>query len=208
MAEDPRRDPEQWLRQAEAEEVRETRGRLKVFLGFAGGVGKSFRMLDEGRRRHGRGEDVVVGAVQEQASPEVETLLSQMEVIPLRHLAGTPSMDLEAVLKRRPQVCLVDALACDNPPGSRNPRRWQDVEQLLGAGISVITTVNLQYIEEQQDKVAHIIGRRPAESVPQSFLSTADELEVVDAPPEMALQRSGDTADRREGTERRERELS
>jgi two-component system, OmpR family, sensor histidine kinase KdpD len=208
MAENPRRDPEQWLRHAEAEEVGETRGRLKVFLGFAGGVGKSFRMLDEGRRRHERGEDVVVGAVQEQPSPEVENLLSKMEVIPLKNVGGIPAMDVDSILQRHPRVCLVDALACDNPPASRNSKRWQDVEQLLGAGTSVITTVNLQYIEEQQDKVEHIIGRRPAESVPQRFLSTADEIEVVDAPSEMALQRSGDVGESRQDTERRERELS
>ncbi len=208
MAGDLHRDPERWLRQAEAEEARGQRGRLKVFLGYAGGVGKSFRMLDEGRRRHERGEDVIVGAVQEQPSQEVEDVLSKLEIIPLRRVSGTPAMDVEAILQRRPEVCLIDALACDNPPGSPNPKRWQDVEQLLASGISVITTVNLQYIEEQQDKVERIIGRRPKEAVPQSFLSTAEEIEVVDAPPEMALQRTGDVAEPRQITERREHELS
>jgi two-component system, OmpR family, sensor histidine kinase KdpD len=203
-----RRDPEQWLRQVEAESGPQHRGRLKVFLGYAGGVGKSFRMLDEGRRRRERGEDVVVGAVQSRPSQEVENLLSKLEVIPLCSIAGALTMDVEAILQRYPQVCLVDALACDNPPGSRNPERWQDAEQLLDAGISVITTINLQYIEEQQDKVERIIGRRPKETVPQSFLTAADEIEVVDAPPEMALQRSGDSADAHESTESQERELS
>jgi two-component system, OmpR family, sensor histidine kinase KdpD len=208
MASDPTRDPKKWLRQAEGESGLQHRGRLKVFLGYAGGVGKSFRMLDEGRRRRERGEDVVVGAVQSNPSQQVENLLSKMEVISLCNVAGTPTMDVEAILQRRPQVCLVDALACDNPPGSRNPKRWQDAEQLLDAGISVITTVNLQYIEEQQDKVERIIGRRPKETVPQSFLTAADEIEVVDAPPEMALQRSSDAADAHESTESREGELS
>ena len=186
-----RPDPEQLLRQVQAEEEHQRRGRLKVFLGYAGGVGKSFRMLDEGRRRRERGEDVVVGAVQSNPPPEVEALLRNMEVIPLRTVAGVPVMDVEAILLRHPQVCLVDSLAYNNPPGSPNPSRWQDVEVLLEAGISVIATVNLQYIEEQQEKVEGITGKRVMETVPQSFLSTAHEIEVVDAPPEMALQRSG-----------------
>jgi two-component system sensor histidine kinase KdpD len=203
-----RPDPEQLLRQVEAEEEHQRRGRLKVFLGYAGGVGKSFRMLDEGRRRRERGEDVVVGAVQATPPPEVAALLRKMEIIPLRTVAGTPVMDVEAILRRDPQVCLVDSLAYDNPPGSRNSKRWQDAEQLLEAGISVITTVNLQYIEEQQEKVEHITGKPPKEAVPQSFLSTADEIEVVDAPSETALQRSGDAAESRESIETRERQLS
>jgi two-component system, OmpR family, sensor histidine kinase KdpD len=208
MTHDQRRDPEKLLIQAEAEEAMQRRGRLKVFLGYAGGVGKSFRMLDEGRRRHERGEDVVVGAVQADSPPRVKDLLSKMEVIPLRIVAGTPVMDIEAILQRRPQVCLVDSLAYDNPPGSRNPRRWQDVGQLLEAGISVIATVNLQYIEEQQDRVERITGKRPVVSVPQAFLRAADEIEVVDAPPEMALARSEEAADSRDDPATRSRQLS
>ncbi|MBZ5544820.1 MAG: hypothetical protein LAO07_14255 [Acidobacteriia bacterium] len=203
-----RPDPDRLLRQVEAEEEHQRRGRLKVFLGYAGGVGKSFRMLDEGRRRRERGEDVVVGAVQPNPPPEVEALLRSMEIIPLRTVAGMPVMNVEAILSRHPQVCLVDSLAYDNPPGSANPKRWQDAEQLLEAGISVIATVNLQYIEEQQEKVERITGKRVAEAVPQSFLSTAHEIEVVDAPPEMALQRSGDAAPSREGSGTREHQLS
>lgn len=208
MTQNRRPDPEQLLYQVEAEEKHERRGRLKIFLGYAGGVGKSFRMLDEGRRRRERGEDVVVGAVQANPPPEVEALLRKMTVIPLRTVAGTPVMDVEAILRRHPQVCLVDSLAYDNPPGSPNSKRWQDAEQLLEADISVIATVNLQYIEEQQDKVALITGKRPTETVPQDFLSAADELEVVDAPPETALQRSTDATDSRDSPERRERRLS
>lgn len=187
-----RPDPDQLLRQVQAEEQQPRSGRLKVFLGYAGGVGKSFRMLDEGRRRRERGEDVVVGAVQVNVSPEVETLLRSMEVIPFRIVEGVPVMDVEAILHRHPQVCLVDSLAYDNPPGSPNPKRWQDVEQLLAAGIPVITSVNLQYIEEQQETVERITGKHVTETVPQSFLNTADEIEVVDAPPEIALQHTGD----------------
>jgi two-component system sensor histidine kinase KdpD len=208
MTQNRRPDPEQLLHQVEAEEKHQRRGRLKVFLGYAGGVGKSFRMLDEGRRRRERGEDVVVGAVQANPPPEVEALLRKMTVIPLRTAAGTPVMDVEAILRRRPQVCLVDSLAYDNPPGSPNSKRWQDAEQLLEAGISVIATVNLQYIEEQQDKVELVTGKRSTETVPQDFLSAADEIEVVDALPETALQRSGDLAEAGGSVESRERQLS
>src|ERR1700751_3457339 len=112
-----RRSPEELLQQAQAEEDYERRGRLKVFLGYASGVGKSFRMLDEGRRRKARGQDVVVAAVQASGSPDVETLLRGFEMIPLVNGA----IDVAAVLRRHPQVCLIDGLAYRNPPGSKNP---------------------------------------------------------------------------------------
>jgi two-component system sensor histidine kinase KdpD len=190
MPTDRRPDPEQLLRQLQAEEQYERRGRLKVFLGYAGGVGKSFRMLDEARRRQARGEDVVVGAIQPKVSPEVNALLQKMELIPLRTINGVPTMDLEAILRRHPQVCLVDGLAYDNPPGSRYPKRWQDVEHLLSAGIAVIATLNLQHIEERRREVERITGKEVTETVPESFLRHADEIEVVDAPPDFCLQRA------------------
>src|SRR6516162_4902791 len=150
-------------------------------------------MLDEGRRRKQRnGEDVVVGAIQPKASAEVDALLQKMEVIPPLIIDGAPVMDVEAILRRYPQVCLVDGLAYDNPPGSRNAKRWEDVEELLSAGISVVATVNLQYIEEQRERVEEITGKRVEHTIPQSFLSNADEIEVVDAPPEMCRQRAAD----------------
>src|SRR5207253_9525790 len=107
--------PEQLLKRVEADEHHEVRGKLKVFLGYASGVGKSFRMLDEGRRRRMRGEDVVVGAIQPVASPEVEALLRNLEVIPPKIIDGIPVLNVEAVLRRHPQVCLIDGLAYDNP---------------------------------------------------------------------------------------------
>jgi two-component system sensor histidine kinase KdpD len=183
-----RPDPEQLLRQLQAEEQFLRRGRLKVFLGYAGGVGKSFRMLDEARRRRKRGEDVVVGAIQPRVSAEVDALLQKMPVIPLRTIGGVPTMDVEAILRRHPQVCVVDGLAYDNPPGSPHPKRWQDVEHLLSAGISVIATVNLQHIEERSEEVARITGKHVTETVPESFLRNADEIEIVDAPPDFCLQ--------------------
>jgi two-component system, OmpR family, sensor histidine kinase KdpD len=187
-----RPDPDKLLRQVLAEERYQARGRLKVFLGYAGGVGKSFRMLDEGRRRKQRGEDVVVGAIQPTVSCEVDALLQKMEVIPPLIFDGVPVMNVEAILGRHPQVCLVDGLAYDNPPGSRHPKRWEDVEELLSAGISVVTTVNLQYIDEQRERVEEITGKHVEHTIPQSFLSNADEIEVVDAPPEMCRQRAAD----------------
>jgi two-component system sensor histidine kinase KdpD len=188
MSTNRRPDPEQLLRQLQAEEQFYLRGRLKIFLGYAGGVGKSFRMLDEARRRRERGEDVVVGAIQPKASPEVDALLQRMLVIPQGNVGGVPTMDVGAILRRHPQVCLVDGLAYDNPPGSAHPKRWQDVEHLLSSGISVIATVNLQHIEERREQVEMITHKHVTETVPESFLRNADEIEIVDAPPDFCLQ--------------------
>src|SRR5271170_1225071 len=187
-----RRSPEELLQQAQAEEEYEQRGRLKVFLGYASGVGKSFRMFDEGRRRRERGQDVVVGAVQANSAPEVQALVAGMEVIPLRDVNGTPVMNVPAILRRYPKVCLVDGLAYDNPPGEPHAKRWQDVEQLLEAGISVITSVNLQHIEEKRQEVEGITGKYVRETIPLSFLNQADEIAVVDAPPDACMRMKGE----------------
>src|SRR5579864_6092267 len=187
-----RRSPEELLQQVQAEEDYERRGRLKVFLGYASGVGKSFRMLDEGRRRRERGQDVVVGAIQPKTSPDIDAVLSKLDVIPLKDAGGVPVMDVTAILDRHPEVCVVDGLAYDNPPGSANHSRWQDVQQLLDAGISVISSVNIQYIDELRERVERITGKRVSQTVPRSFLNSADEIVVVDAPPEMCIGRAGD----------------
>jgi two-component system sensor histidine kinase KdpD len=184
-----RPSPEQFLKRVEAEERHRLRGKLKVFLGYASGVGKSFRMLDEGRRRKKRGQDVVVAATQPSAPAEVRDLLLGFEVIPPRTDLGSSAIDLQAVLRRHPQVCLIDGLAYKNPPGSKHAQRWQDVEELLSAGISVITSINLQYVKERQAAVEAIRGKSATDSVPESFLRTADEIEVVDAPPEYCVTR-------------------
>jgi two-component system sensor histidine kinase KdpD len=189
----PRRpDPEKLLRQVQADERDENRGRLKVFLGYSSGVGKSFRMFDEGRRRKQRGQDVVAGALQPKASPEVEAVLKGLEVIPL--LADF-RMDVDAILRRRPQVCLVDGLAYDNPPGSQRAKRWQDVQFLLDAEISVITSINLQFIDECREQVEKITGKTVTQTVPLSFISTADEIVVVDAPPDLCMERAIEQGD-------------
>lgn len=185
-----RPDPEQLLKRVEAEERYHSPGRLKVFLGYASGVGKSFRMLDEGRRRKMRGQDVIVAATQPSASPDVEDLLRGFEVIPPRIDLGSPAIDVPTVLRRHPQACLIDGLAYQNPTGSKHPQRWQDVEELLAAGISVITSINLQYVQERQGRVEAIRRKVVRESVPEAFLRTADEIEVVDAPPEYCVTRS------------------
>ncbi len=177
-----RPDPEQLLRQIEQEERRERRGHLKIFLGYASGVGKSAKMLAEGLRRRERGEDVVVGAVQPRSSPEIDRLLSRYEIIPSLKIDGKDVIDVERILNRRPQVVLIDGLAYDNPSGSRYAKRWQEIEALLDAGISVISSINLHYILELQDEVAEITGKRPAETVPIDFLKRADDIEIIDAP--------------------------
>lgn len=177
-------DPEALLRQLEAAERSERRGQLKIFLGYASGVGKSFKLFDEGRRRRERGEDVVVAATQPEIPPGIEAVIRSMDLIPCRENAGIPVIDVPALIARHPQVCLIDGLAYDNPPGSRHPKRYLDVAELIEAGISVITSINLEYIEEQQEFVRSVLGKAPAQVVPQGFIQGADEVVVVDVPPE------------------------
>ncbi len=184
--EDDRRapDPDALLREVEAAERVQRRGQLKIFLGYASGVGKSFRLFDEGRRRHQRGEDVVIAAMQSDVPDDVARAIRGLEAVPAKEIDGVPVIDMPALLARHPQVCLVDGLAYDNPPGSRHARRCDDVEELLAAGISVITSVNLEYIAEQQPFVHGITGKTPRATVPQDFIAAADEVVVVDAPPD------------------------
>src|SRR5436853_915303 len=184
-----RQDPQRLFEQIEEEERRKRRGRLKIFLGYASGVGKSVKMLAEGLRRRERGEDVVVGAIQPQSSAEIERLVARHEVIPTLKIGGREVIDIERLLRRHPQVVVIDGLAYTNPPGSRHPERWQEIEELLNAGISVTTSINLHYIRELQDEVAAITGKRPAETVPLDFLKNADDIEVVDAPAGRSLSR-------------------
>ncbi len=184
MSPEPHRDPEAFLRQIEAAERAERRGQLKIFLGYASGVGKSFKLFDEGRRRHERGEDVIVIAVQPESAPGVRDLVRDIECIPTKDIGGIPVIDLAAVLERRPQVCLVDGLAYANPPGCRHANRYEDVAELLDRGISVVTSINLEYIAEQQPFVERVLGATREETVPQTFIDRADEVVVVDAPPD------------------------
>jgi two-component system, OmpR family, sensor histidine kinase KdpD len=177
-----RKTPEELLREAEAEEAARRKGYLKIFLGYASGVGKSLRMLDEARRRRERGQDVVVGAVQPRVPPEAQALLEKLEVVPLKAIGKGTAIDLDRLIRRHPAVCFIDGLAYDNPPGAPNPTRWQDVRDLMEAGIKVVASVNIQYIAELREQVEAITGKHVTETVPVAFIRSADEIEIVDAP--------------------------
>ncbi|WP_432087361.1 MULTISPECIES: ATP-binding protein [unclassified Streptomyces] len=168
------------------------RGKLRIYLGAAPGVGKTYAMLSEGHRRVERGTDCVVAFVEHHGRPRTETVLSGLEQVPRRTLehrgATLTEMDVDAVLARRPAVALVDELAHTNAPGSRNPKRWQDVAELLAAGIDVVSTVNIQHLESLGDVVEAITGVRQRETVPDEVVRRADQIELVDMSPE-ALRR-------------------
>jgi two-component system sensor histidine kinase KdpD len=173
-----------------------TRGRLKMFLGAAPGVGKTYEMLSAARSRHGEGTDVVVGVVETHGRRETEALLEGLEVLP-RHQVEyrgrtIDELDLDALLARRPQLALVDELAHTNAPGSRHPKRYMDVEELIAAGIDVYTTLNVQHIESLNDVVARITRIRVRETVPDSIIDKADDIELIDLTPEDLIQRLKD----------------
>jgi two-component system, OmpR family, sensor histidine kinase KdpD len=199
-----RKTPDELLREVQAEETG-PRGRLKIFLGYASGVGKSFRMLDEARRRRERGQDVIVGAVQPKVFPEVAKLYEKLEIIPLRKYPGGPAMDIAAILKRHPDVCIIDGLAFNNPPGLRNATRWQDAQELVSAGIKVVGSINIQYVEELREQVEALTGKHVADTVPTWFVTSADEIEIVDASPEEPIERS---PEQQMDSEQRQQQLS
>jgi two-component system, OmpR family, sensor histidine kinase KdpD len=184
-----RKTPDELLREIQAEES-SAKGHLKIFLGYASGVGKSFRMLDEARRRSERGQDVVVGALQPVLPPDASKLLSKIEIFPLKNCPDGAAIDLDGLIRRRPAVCIIDGLAYNNPPGLPNTTRWQDAQDLVRAGIKVIGSINIQYIEELSSRVEAITGKHVTDTVPVSFINSADEIEIVDAPPEEPLERS------------------
>src|SRR5271167_2975779 len=171
----------------------ESRGRLKIFLGAAPGVGKTYEMLQSAQAKRRDGVDVVVGIVEPHGRRETEALLDGLETIPRQqveykgHLLA--EMDLDAILKRRPQLVLVDELAHTNAPESRHPKRYMDVEELIAAGIDVYTTLNVQHVESLNDVVAQITRIRVRETVPDSVLDKADDIEVIDLSPDDLIQR-------------------
>ncbi|MGH7949199.1 MAG: DUF4118 domain-containing protein, partial [Candidatus Binataceae bacterium] len=171
----------------------ELRGRLKVFLGAAPGVGKTYEMLEAARAKKADGVEVVVGLVETHGRAETEALLEGLEVIPRRQIAYKgrvlSEMDLDAILARRPVLALVDELAHSNAPGSRHPKRYQDVEELLAAGIDVYTTLNVQHLESLNDVIAKITRIRVRETLPDRMIGLAAEIEVVDVTPEELIQR-------------------
>ena len=160
------------------------RGTLRIYLGPAPGVGKTFAMLNEGRRRAARGTDVVVGFVETHGRAHTAEQIADLEVVPRRVLdsrgAALEEMDLDAVLARRPEVALIDELAHTNVSGSRHAKRWEDVDKLLDAGIDVITTLNIQHLESINDVVERITGIRQRETLPDQIVRAADQTELVD----------------------------
>jgi len=188
-AEPPRPDPDALLALA----AKEGRGRLKVFLGAAPGVGKTFEMLLQGARRHLGGTDVVIGLVETHGRTETGAQMAGLEILPRRSIIYRGQVleefDLDAALHRRPDILLLDELAHTNVPGSRHPKRWQDVDELRQAGIEVWTTMNVQHLESLSDVVARITGVRVAEAVPDRVLAEADEVELIDIPTAELLER-------------------
>jgi len=188
-----RPDPDALLERVQREEAKLRRGRLKVFLGAAAGVGKTYAMLSEAREKRADGVDVVVGLVETHGRAETAALLESLEVLPpkLMEYRGTQvkELDLDAALARRPGLILVDELAHTNVEGSRHPKRWNDIEELRDAGIDVYTTLNVQHLESLNDVVGGITGIRVWETVPDTVFERADEVELVDIPPDDLLQR-------------------
>src|ERR1700733_7647765 len=172
---------------------REGRGKLKIFLGAAPGVGKTYEMLTQGRRRRLEGADVVIGVVETHGRAETEALTKGFEIIPKKRglYKGRviAEMDLDAILQRRPGLVLVDELAHTNEEGSRHPKRYLDVEELLAAGIDVFTTVNIQHVESLNDVIAQITRIRVRETVPDAVLDRADDIEAIDLSPADLIQR-------------------
>jgi two-component system, OmpR family, sensor histidine kinase KdpD len=193
LPEDDRPSPEAMLKAAQAEEREEERGRLKIFLGYAAGVGKTYAMLKAAGQQKLEGLDVVAAYVESHGRPETDALLESLPAIAKAQVAYQgvflPELDIDAALQRKAEIMLVDELAHTNVPGSRHEKRWQDIEELLVAGIDVYTTVNVQHFESVKDIVAQITGVIVQETVPDSMLDLAAEITLVDIPPEELLQR-------------------
>ena len=180
--------------EADATDVVEPAGHFRIYLGAAAGVGKTYAMLNEGQRRHSRGTDVIVGFVECHGRRLTETLIDGLEVVPRKTVEYRGShlteMDLDAILRRHPQLALIDELAHTNAPGSgRHEKRWQDVLEILGAGIDVITTVNIQHLESVADEVERMTRARVRERVPDWVVRKADQVELVDSSPEQLRRR-------------------
>jgi two-component system sensor histidine kinase KdpD len=190
---DLRPDPDAILASLQREESRARRGRLKVFFGMSPGVGKTYAMLRAAQQELRDGADLVVGIVETHKRAETEALLADLPVIPRKEIAyrdiKLTEMDLEAILARKPRLVLVDEFAHTNAPGSRHPKRYQDVVELLDAGIDVYTTLNVQHIESRADAVRQITGATVHETVPDSVFELADQIELIDVTPETLRER-------------------
>src|SRR5262245_53952122 len=190
---DRRPDPDALLARVREEERRATRGKLKVFFGASPGVGKTYAMLEAARARQREGVDVSIGVVETHGRRETAALLEGLETLPRRpeEYRGITleEFDLDAALARRPGLLLVDELAHSNAPGSRHAKRWQDVEELRNAGIDVHATLNVQHVESLNDVVAQITGITVRETLPDAVIDGADEIELIDLPPDELLDR-------------------
>ena len=190
---DGRPDPDVLLAKFEREEAKAKRGRLKIFFGAAAGVGKTYAMLEAARERQIEGIEVIVGVVETHGRKETAALLEGLEILPDRVVehrgAALREFDLDGALKRHPSLVLVDELAHSNAHGSRHPKRWQDIMELLDAGIDVYSTLNVQHLESLNDDVSQISGIRIWETVPDTVLEEADEVGLIDLSPDELLVR-------------------
>ncbi len=190
---DRRQNPDQLLRRAQEDERRERRGKLKIYLGAAPGVGKTHQMLHDALQKRAKGLDVVVGVAESHGRREINAMLQHLEILPRQivHYRGTKlfELDLDAILKRSPGLILIDEMAHTNAPGLRHIKRWQDITEVLDRGIDVYTTLNVQHIESLNDDVAQIIQAPVKETVPDSMLELADTIELIDLPPDDLLKR-------------------
>ena len=188
-----RPDPDQLLERLQREEARASRGRLKIFFGASAGVGKTYAMLSAGQTLRREGGEVVAGIIETHGRAETEALLAGLEILPPRHVPyegrQLREFDLDGALRRRPAVILVDELAHENLPGSRHPKRWQDVEELLDAGIDVYSTLNVQHLESLNDVVGQVTGVRVRETIPDKVFENADEVALIDLTPDELLNR-------------------
>ncbi len=191
-----RPDPDQLLAQVQADEQAAKRGRLKIFLGYAAGVGKTYAMLEAAHQRKAEGVDVVIGYIETHKRAETEAMVADLETLPRKgveyHGVSIPEMDVDALLARHPSLALVDELAHTNAPGSRHPKRYQDVLELLDSGIDVYTTLNIQHLESLNDVVAQITGVQVRETIPDKVIDEASELELIDLPPDELIKRLGE----------------
>src|SRR5690242_4613221 len=190
---DQRPDPDRLLERIKEDEARAARGKLKIFFGASAGVGKTYAMLSAARQQLLQDVDVAIGVVETHGRMETETMADGIERLPLKEMPYRDrtlrEFDLDAALARHPALLLVDELAHSNVAGTRHPKRWQDIDELLAAGIDVYTTVNVQHLETLNDVVGGITGIRVWETVPDKVFDAADEVVLVDLPPDELLQR-------------------
>jgi len=189
MSDEPQRpNPDELLSRVQADERQQARGKLKIFLGYAAGVGKTYAMLEAAHQRLAEGVDVVVAYVETHGRPETEALLAGLETLPRQQVQyrghWLPELDLDVVLACRPTLALIDEMAHTNAPGLRHPRRYQDVEEILAAGIDVYTTLNIQHLESLNDVVAQITGVTVRETIPDGVIDETTDLELIDLPPD------------------------